>query len=183
MIGFLDESCEAPASFLRDSSGSFIGEPNPEFFNWKNREQALFTFINSTLSPSVLAITMDQKSAKGVWQVLEKGFASVSQSHVLSLGNELLSIKKGLPATLPPSSITSDVPCPSFNLWLSTLLPSSSSDSLSAMSVVFPPLQPFVAVSDVPSDALSDVSSLVTSPSPVIVAPAEPMPQFSLPPT
>jgi len=36
-----------------------------------------------------------QKSAKGVWQVLEKRFASVSQSHVLSLRNELLSIKKG----------------------------------------------------------------------------------------
>ena len=65
------------------------------FVNWKNREQALFTFINSTLSPSVLAITMGQKSVKGVWKVFEKRFASVSRSHVLSLRNELLSIKKG----------------------------------------------------------------------------------------
>ena len=95
MIGFVDESCEAPAPFLRDSSGSFTREPNPEFVNWKNREKALFTFINSTLSPSVLAITMGQKFAKGVWQVLEKRFASVSRSHFLILRNELLSIKKG----------------------------------------------------------------------------------------
>jgi len=49
----------------------------------------------STLSPLVLAITMGKKFAKGVWKVLEKKFAFVSQSHVLSLKNELLSIKKG----------------------------------------------------------------------------------------
>ena len=36
---------------------------------------------------------------------------------------------------------------------------------------------------DVPSNALFDVSSLVTSPSPVTVALAKPMPQSSLPPT
>ena len=95
MIGFVDDLCEAPESFLKDSSGSFTREPNPEFVNWKNREQALFTFINSTISPSVLAITVGQKSVKRVWKVLEKRFAYVSRSHVLSLRNELLSIKKG----------------------------------------------------------------------------------------
>ena len=89
----------------------------------------------------------------------------------------------GLPATLPSSSITSDVSCPSFDLWLSTLLPSSSFNSLSIVSAVFPPLQPSVVVSNVPSNALSDVSSLVTSPSPVTIAPTKPMPQSSLPPT
>ena len=66
MIGFLEDSCVAPDPFLKDSSGNFTREPNPEYFNWKSKEQALFTFINSTLSPSVLAITMGQKSAKGV---------------------------------------------------------------------------------------------------------------------
>ena len=95
MIGFLEDSCVAPDPFLKDSSGNFTREPNPEYFNWKSREQALFTFINSTLSPSVLAITVGQKSAKGVQKVLEKSFASVFRSHVLSLRNELLSIKKG----------------------------------------------------------------------------------------
>ena len=37
---------------------------------------------------------MGQRFAKAVWTVLEKRFASVSCSHVLSLRNELLSIKK-----------------------------------------------------------------------------------------
>ena len=66
MIGFLEDSRVAPDPFLKDSSRNFTREANPEYLNWKSREQALFTFINSTLSPSVLAIIMGQKSAKGV---------------------------------------------------------------------------------------------------------------------
>ena len=78
MIGFVDGSSVALDPFLKDNFGSFTSEPNPKYLSWKNREQALFTFINSTLSPSVLAITVGQKSTKGVWNVLEKRFASVS---------------------------------------------------------------------------------------------------------
>ena len=55
----------------------------------------MFTFINSTLSPAILALTIGQKSAKGVWKVLEKRFASVSRSHVMSLRNEQSVVKKG----------------------------------------------------------------------------------------
>ena len=55
----------------------------------------MYTFINSTLSPAILALTVGQKSAKGVWKVLEKWFASVSRSHVMSLRNKLSAVKKG----------------------------------------------------------------------------------------
>ena len=55
----------------------------------------MFTFINSTLSPAILALTVGQKSAKGVWKVLGKRFVSVSRSHVMSLRNELSAVKKG----------------------------------------------------------------------------------------
>lgn len=57
MIKFVDDSGEVADQFVKDSSRRFITEVNPDFVNWKNREQALFTFINSTLSPSILAIT------------------------------------------------------------------------------------------------------------------------------
>ena len=56
----------------------------------------MFTFLNSTLSPAIFALTVGQKSARGVWKVLEKRFASVSRSHVMSLRNELNAIKKGV---------------------------------------------------------------------------------------
>ena len=95
MINILDDSIAAPDHFLKDSFGNFTIKNNPSFISWKSREQATFTFINSTLSPSILALTIWQKSAKGVWKVLEKRFASVSRSHVMSLQNELSALKKG----------------------------------------------------------------------------------------
>ncbi|KAK9998014.1 hypothetical protein SO802_017617 [Lithocarpus litseifolius] len=60
-----------------------------------NREQAMFTFLNSTLSPAILALIVGQKFANEVWKVLEKRFASVSRSYVMSLRIELNAIKKG----------------------------------------------------------------------------------------
>ena len=45
MIGFVDESCEAPAPFLRDSSGSFTREPNPKFVNWSRPYSPLSTLL------------------------------------------------------------------------------------------------------------------------------------------
>ena len=96
MIDVLDDSISVPDRFLKDSSGNFTAEVNPAFIAWKNREQAMFTFLNSTLSPAILALTVGQKSTRGVWKVLEKRFASVSRSHVMSLRNELNAIKKGV---------------------------------------------------------------------------------------
>ena len=58
MIDFLDDSITTPDRFLKDSSGNFIAEINPAFIAWKNREQAMFTFLNSTLSPAILALVV-----------------------------------------------------------------------------------------------------------------------------
>nr|POE50360.1 hypothetical protein CFP56_55172 [Quercus suber] len=72
MINFINDDDQAPDPFLKDSSGNFTTVANPEYFQWKSHAQALFTFLNSTLSPSVLALTVGQKSGRGVWKVLEK---------------------------------------------------------------------------------------------------------------
>ena len=95
MIDILDDSIAAPDRFLKDSFGNLTTEINLNFISWKNSEQAMFTFINSTLSLSILALTVGQRFAKGVWKVLEKRFASVSRSHVMILRNELSVVKKG----------------------------------------------------------------------------------------
>ena len=57
MIDIFDDSIIAPDRYLKDSSSNFTIEINPNFISWKNREQAMFTFINSTLSPAILALT------------------------------------------------------------------------------------------------------------------------------
>ena len=89
MIDILDDSIVAPNCFLKDSFGNLTIEINPSFISWKNHEQAMFTFINSTLSPSILALTIGQKSANEVWKALEKRLASMSRSPVMSFCNEL----------------------------------------------------------------------------------------------
>ena len=96
MIDVLDDSILAPDRYLKDSSSNFTTKINLAFTSWKNHEQAMFTFLNSTLSPIILTLIVGQKFAKGVWKVLEKHFASVSRSHVMSFRNELNAIKKGI---------------------------------------------------------------------------------------
>lgn len=95
MIDAVNETTMAPDQFLKVSSGNFTTVINLAFLNCKNREQALFTFLNSTLSPFVLTLTIGQKSGRGVWKVLEKRFASVSRFGLMSLKNELNAIKRG----------------------------------------------------------------------------------------
>ena len=95
MIDAIDNSAQVPYHYLKDSSGNFTLEVNPAYVIWKSHEQALFTFLNSTLSLSVLALTVGQKSGRGVWKILEKHFASISRSSVMSLRNELNEVKKG----------------------------------------------------------------------------------------
>nr|POF04972.1 hypothetical protein CFP56_18428 [Quercus suber] len=70
MIDAIDESTMAPDQFLKDSSSNVTTEVNPTFLIWKNHEQALFTFLNSTFSTYVLAFIVGQKSSRGVWKVL-----------------------------------------------------------------------------------------------------------------
>ena len=66
MIDVLDDSISAPDRFLKDSSCNFTTKVNLAFIAWKNREQAMFTFLNSTLSLAILALTVGQKSTRRV---------------------------------------------------------------------------------------------------------------------
>ncbi|KAK9984564.1 hypothetical protein SO802_034089 [Lithocarpus litseifolius] len=63
MINFIEDNLEAPDPFLKDSSGDYTTEANPEYIQWRNHEQALFTFINSTLS-----INLGPHSWSEIWQ-------------------------------------------------------------------------------------------------------------------
>ena len=58
--------------FLKDSSGNLTTDINPNFISWKNREQAMFIFINSTLSPAIHALTVGQKICQGSMEGVRK---------------------------------------------------------------------------------------------------------------
>ena len=59
------------------------------------KEKTLLTFISSTLSPSILALTVGCATAMEVWKVLENRFSSISRSHIMNLKGELHNLKKG----------------------------------------------------------------------------------------
>ena len=67
---------------LTGSTTSFI---NPDFQIWKSKEKALLTFMCSTLTSPILALTIICNSAMEVWKVLENRFSSISHSHVINL--------------------------------------------------------------------------------------------------
>nr|POF03676.1 hypothetical protein CFP56_34433 [Quercus suber] len=95
MFELLDEVSLVPEKFLKDLSGTITSVINPEYLIWKSKEKALLTFISSTLTPSVLAITVGCSSAQDVWKVLENMFSSISKSHVMNLKAELHNVRKG----------------------------------------------------------------------------------------
>ena len=95
LFELLDDTQSIPEKFLTDLSGFVTAIFNPEYSIWKSKEKALLTFISSTLTPSVLALTVGCHSAKEVWKVLENHFSSISRSHIMNLKGELHNIRKG----------------------------------------------------------------------------------------
>ena len=66
MFELLDEVPLVPEKFLKDLSGTTTLVLNPDDLIWKSKEKALLTFISSTLTPLVLAITVGCSSAQEV---------------------------------------------------------------------------------------------------------------------
>lgn len=66
LFELLDDTQPIPEKFLIDSSGFVTAIFNPEYLIWKSKEKALLTFISSTLTPLVLALTVGCHSAKEV---------------------------------------------------------------------------------------------------------------------
>ena len=95
MIELLDEHQLVPDKFLKYLSGNITTIMNPDYLIWRSKERALLTFMSSTLSPSILALTVGCTSATDVWKVLEYRFSSISRSRVLNLKGELHNMKKG----------------------------------------------------------------------------------------
>ena len=95
LFELLEEPQLIPEKFLKDLSGAYTTIVNLDYTLWRSKEKALLTFISSTLSPSILALTVGCTSALEVWKVLENIFSSISRSHVMNLKGEFHNLKKG----------------------------------------------------------------------------------------
>jgi hypothetical protein len=93
-LDHIDGSTQSPERYLQDASGAFTSQESVQYKQWKIRDQALKTLLNATVSPSALSLVIRQSTARGMWEVLERRYTSLSQTHVLSLKGELDRIQK-----------------------------------------------------------------------------------------
>ena len=89
LLDMVDGTSSPPAQYLADANGESSLNVNPLYKQWKARDQALKTLINTTLSSSAITLVIGQTTAQGVWQALERRYTSLSRTHVLSLKGEL----------------------------------------------------------------------------------------------
>lgn len=89
---FVDGSNPCPPKYVVDDNDKVTEEENPAFHLWMSTDQALLTLINSTQSPSALALVVGQTTAQGTWIVLERRFTSISRANILNLKMELHNI-------------------------------------------------------------------------------------------
>ncbi|KAF6169353.1 hypothetical protein GIB67_016523 [Kingdonia uniflora] len=68
---------------------------NPEYVKWQQLDQSLLSWVNATLTPSVLSTVARYTTSRDVWLSLEKRYASQSRSRIMQLKNQLYSTKPG----------------------------------------------------------------------------------------
>lgn len=95
LVGFVDGSIMCPSEFLLDSNENPTKDVNPHYSSWIQQDQNVLCWINATLFEGVLAHVVGLKTARNVWEALERRFASLSWSRVIQLKTQLQNIKRG----------------------------------------------------------------------------------------
>jgi hypothetical protein len=78
------------------------GSENPAYTNWIKRDQTFLTWINASLSVTLLRYTAECTSGRALWLHLESLLAENARSNVLELKTRL----KNLDMTKPPCSFS-----------------------------------------------------------------------------
>ncbi|KAI5344212.1 hypothetical protein L3X38_012089 [Prunus dulcis] len=68
---------------------------NPAYTTSVQQDQLILSWINSSLTPSVLSTVSRNQTSRTTWQALEHRYASTFQNKILHLRNELLRTMKG----------------------------------------------------------------------------------------
>ncbi|CAL8150773.1 unnamed protein product [Prunus armeniaca] len=85
LVGFVDGFHECPPKHLSGST-----TVNPAYTTWIQYDQLILSWINNSLSQSVLYIVSRNQTSRSTWLVLERRYASTSQNKILHLRNELM---------------------------------------------------------------------------------------------
>ncbi|KAI5343696.1 hypothetical protein L3X38_011572 [Prunus dulcis] len=92
LFGYVDGSVPCPPKHLLATNTSIL---NPAYLNWVQQDQTILSWINNSLSPTVLATVTLSPTSRKTWESLKRSYASTSHNRILHLRNELLRTIKG----------------------------------------------------------------------------------------
>lgn len=93
LLGIVDGSEPCPSQFTKDDEGKDI--PNPDYAVWTKKDQFLLSWINISLSETILPIVYGLQTSQQVWTNLAHQFASESKARVSQLKRQLQSLTQG----------------------------------------------------------------------------------------
>uniref|UniRef100_A0A803Q6A3 Retrotransposon Copia-like N-terminal domain-containing protein n=1 Tax=Cannabis sativa TaxID=3483 RepID=A0A803Q6A3_CANSA len=71
------------------------GVVNPEYTNWKKKDQLLLSWLRSSMSEVILASVANHTSAHSLWRALEQKFSSQTKARLLQLMGQFSHVHKG----------------------------------------------------------------------------------------
>ncbi|KAF6144504.1 hypothetical protein GIB67_013148 [Kingdonia uniflora] len=95
LVGFVDGAHPCPNEFLPDSEGKETAAVNPKYMEWHRQDQNLLSWINATLSETVLPYVVGFPTFEIVWATLDRRFSALSRSHIIQLKDQIHFVKKG----------------------------------------------------------------------------------------
>ncbi|KAF8389545.1 hypothetical protein HHK36_024060 [Tetracentron sinense] len=88
LFGYVHGTIVQPFPLVGDNA-------NPDFHQWRRRDQYILSWINDPLTESVLAHTVKLLTSHVVWKAFENSFAQQSHAKSMHLHGQLQSIQKG----------------------------------------------------------------------------------------
>jgi hypothetical protein len=86
----LDGSMSAPPSEVEETTdGKDVKKPNPEYARWVARDQAVLSYLLSSLTRDALAGVTSLKTAAEVWNAPAETFASQPRVQIVSITSHL----------------------------------------------------------------------------------------------
>ena len=92
-MGFVTSTNPCPPEFKRDTAGNVTTTVDPKYVTWHQHDQMILSWINNSLSPTVISTVARFTLSHATWTSLENRYASQSKSCILQLWNDLLTTK------------------------------------------------------------------------------------------
>ena len=94
-MGIVDGSKPCPSKFLVDSNGQKTSTADPKFILWTKKDQYLLSWLNATLSETILPTVFGLNTSKEVWDSMAHRFVAQNRSRVSHIKRQLQNLQQG----------------------------------------------------------------------------------------